>query len=187
MAQKEKSMKNIVKLIISILICELAGVAGSIFTAPAIKTWYALLVKPSFNPPNWVFAPIWTTLFLLMGIALYLVWSKNWHIEVKAGQAEQKTWNPLSRKLFTGSWREENAIAIFVLQLALNILWSVIFFGLKEPGFAFFEILMLWFAILYTIANFWRISKPAGLLLLPYILWVTLAAVLNFSLWQLNG
>ncbi len=180
-------MKNIIKLIISILICELAGVLGSLFTTPAIKTWYAFLEKPSFSPPNWIFAPVWTLLYLLMGISLYLVWVKNWHIEVKAGEAEQKTWNPISRKLFTGSWREENAVAIFVLQLVLNILWLVIFFGLKSPGLAFFEILMLWFAILYTIVNFYRVSKPASFLLFSYILWVTFAAVLNFSVWQLNS
>lgn len=179
-------MKNILKLIISILICESAGILGSFFTMPALKTWYASLTKPSFNPPDAVFAPVWTVLFLLMGISLYLVWSKNFHIEVKAAEAERKTWNPLSRKLFTGSWREENAVAIFILQLLLNVLWSVIFFGLKSPGMAFSEILMLWFAILYTIVNFYRISKAAGLILLPYLLWVTFAAVLNLYIWLLN-
>lgn len=179
-------MKNIIKIIVSILICELAGFVGSIFTMPAIKTWYASLNKPFFNPPNFVFAPVWAVLFLLMGISLYLVWVKNWHIEVKAGEVERKIWNPISRKLLTGSWREENAVLIFSLQLILNVLWSVIFFGLKSPGQAFFEILMLWFAILYTIANFYRISKSASFLLLPYILWVTFAAILNFAVWRLN-
>ena len=180
-------MKNIIKLIVSILICELAGVLGSLFTTPAIKTWYAFLAKPSFSPPDSVFAPVWTLLFLLMGIALYLVWSKNWHIEVKAGQAERKTWNPISRKLFSGSWREENAVLIFSLQLALNVLWSIIFFYFRSPGLAFFEILMLWFAILYTIVNFYRISKSSGFLLLPYLLWVTFAAVLNLYIYLLNN
>jgi len=179
-------MKNVFKFVISILICQSAGVVGSFFTTPAIKTWYAFLIKPSFNPPNYVFAPVWIALFFLMGISLYLVWVKNWHIEIKAGEEKQKTWNPISRKLYTGSWREENVVAIFALQLILNILWTVIFFGLKLPGLAFFEILMLWFAILYTVVNFHRISKLAGLLLLPYILWVSFAAVLNFSVWQLN-
>ncbi|MFH1671289.1 MAG: TspO/MBR family protein [Candidatus Portnoybacteria bacterium] len=174
------------KFIISIVVCQAAGLVGSLFTSPAIGTWYAVLVKPGFTPPNWVFAPVWTILFLLMGIALYLVWVKNWHIEVKAGEAEKKTWNPISKRLFTGSWREENAVLIFSLQLALNILWSIIFFGLKMPGLAFVEILMLWFAILYTIVNFFRISKTAGFLLLPYILWVSFAAVLNFYIYLLN-
>jgi len=182
----KKHMKNIFKFIISILICQLAGVAGSFFTTPSIKTWYVFLVKPSFNPPNFIFAPVWTALFLLMGVSLYLVWKKNWHIEIKPAEVEQKTWNPISKKLFTGSWREENAVLIFSVQLVLNVLWSVIFFGFKSPGLAFFEILMLWFAILYTIVNFYRISKVAGLLLLPYILWVSFAAVLNYSVWQLN-
>lgn len=180
-------MKNVFKLVISIVICELAGILGSFFTAPAIKTWYASLIKPSFNPPNAIFAPVWSILFLLMGVSLYLVWSKNWHIEVKASEAEEKTWNPLSKKLFTGSWREENAVIIFSLQLILNILWSVIFFGLKMPGVAFAEILMLWFAILYTVVNFYRISKTAGFLLLPYLLWVGFASILNFYIYLLNN
>ncbi|MFH1780920.1 MAG: TspO/MBR family protein [Candidatus Nealsonbacteria bacterium] len=179
-------MKNIFKLVISIVICQLAGVVGSFFTMPAIQTWYAFLNKPSFNPPNSVFAPVWTILFLLMGISLYLVWIKNWSSEVSVDDAQKKSWNPLSKKLWFGVWREENAIAIFALQLVLNILWSVVFFGLRLPGYAFFEILMLWFAILYTIVNFYRISKTAGLLLLPYMLWVSFAAVLNFSIWLLN-
>ena len=181
------NQSKIVKFIVSILICQAAGLIGSLFTSPAIPTWYAALEKPSFNPPNWVFAPVWTILFLLMGVSLYLVWAKDWHIEVKAGEVKRKTWNPLSKKLFTGSWREENAVLIFSLQLALNILWSVIFFGLKMPGLAFFEILMLWFAILYTIVNFFRISKTAGFLLLPYLLWVSFAGILNFFIWRLNG
>jgi translocator protein len=179
-------MKNYIKFIISVLICELAGVIGSFFTAPAIKSWYYFLNKPSFSPPNWVFAPVWTILFLLMGISLYLVWSKNFVINISEQDKEKKVWNPISAKLLTGSWREENVVAIFVLQLVLNILWSVIFFGLKMPGVAFFEILMLWFAILYTIVNFYRISKPAAYLLIPYIIWVSFATFLNFSVWRLN-
>jgi tryptophan-rich sensory protein len=153
---------------------------------PAIKNWYFFLNKPSFNPPDWIFAPVWTILFLLMGISLYLVWVKNWAIAVPAEKQEKKSWNPLSTKLWLGSWREENVMAIFALQLILNILWSVLFFGLKLPGPAFFEILMLWFAILYTIINFYRISRSASWLLLPYILWVSFAAILNFFIWRLN-
>lgn len=175
------------KLLISIIICQLAGVIGSIFTTPSISTWYALFQKPDFMPPNWLFAPAWITLFLLMGISLYLVWAKNWSVRVSESQSPaKKAWNPISEKLWVGAWKEENSIAIFILQLILNILWSVIFFGLKLPGPAFFEILMLWFAILYTIINFYRISKIAAYLLIPYILWVTFAAFLNFSIWQLN-
>ncbi len=178
--------QKIIKLVISILICEGAGIIGSFFTAPAIKTWYVSLEKPFFSPPNWIFAPVWTVLFLLMGISLYLVWVKNWRVETPENESAKKAWNPISEKLWSGTWREENAVAIFVLQLVLNILWSVIFFGLKLPSIASAEILMLWVAILYTIVNFYRISKSASFLLLPYILWVTFAAVLNLSVWLLN-
>jgi translocator protein len=179
-------MKNYPKLAISIIVCEAAGLIGSFFTAPAIGSWYYFLNKPSFNPPNWIFAPVWTILFLLMGVSFYLVWLKKWSIREDAESSDRKAWNPVSEKLWTGSWKEENAFMIFVLQLVLNVLWSVIFFGLKFPGIAFFEILMLWFAIFYTIVNFYRISKTAAYLLIPYILWVSFAAFLNFSIWQLN-
>jgi len=121
-----------------------------------------------------------------MGISLYLVWSKNWAIKIPADSPKPKVWNRFSEKLWRGAWQKENVMAIFALQLILNILWSVIFFGLKFPGLAFFEILMLWLAILYTIVNFYRISKLASYLLLPYIFWVTFAAILNFSIWMLN-
>jgi len=179
-------MKNATKLIVSVLICELAGIIGSIFTMPEIRSWYYFLNKPSFSPPNWLFAPVWTILFLLMGISLYLVWSKDFIVNISTNDTQKKAWNPISAKLWSGSWREENAALIFVLQLVLNILWSVIFFGLKSPSLAFVEILMLWFAILYTIVNFYRISKPAAYLLLPYILWVSFATFLNFAIWQIN-
>ena len=152
-------MKNIIKLIISLVICQLAGVIGSFFNIKSIPTWYASLIKPSFNPPNWVFAPVWTTLFLLMGISLYLVWIKG----------------------FT-----KQALIFFSIQLFLNILWSALFFGLKSPFLAFIEIIVLWAFILLTIIYFYRISKPAFYLLLPYILWVSFAAILNFYILVLN-
>jgi tryptophan-rich sensory protein len=164
----------------------MAGAIGLFFTAPAINTWYARLLKPSFNPPDWIFAPVWTILFLLMGISLYLVWEKNWAVGASEDKEERKAWNPISTKLWRGEWREENAICIFFIQLGLNILWTVIFFGLKSFDIAFIEILMLWFAILYTIINFYRISKLAGYLLMPYILWVSFASVLNLFIWWLN-
>lgn len=178
---------NIAKFIVSIVVCQLAGVIGSFFTAPAVSSsWFTELKKPSFFPPNWLFAPAWIVLYLLMGISLFLVWKKNWEVIIPAGGQEKKSWNPFSTKLWTGSWREENAILIFSLQLILNILWSIIFFGLKSSAVAFIEILMLWFSILYTIVNFYRISKPAAYLLMPYILWVSFAALLNFSVLKLN-
>jgi len=177
---------NIFKLIVSIVICELAGVIGSVFTASAISGWYAGLAKPALNPPNWVFGPVWTLLYLLMGISLYLVWKNNWKVENHILEGERKPWNYLSERFWTGSWQKGNVIAIFGIQLILNILWSFIFFGLKNPGLAFFEILALWFAILYTIINFYRVSKASAYLLLPYILWVSFAGYLNYSIWQLS-
>lgn len=155
--------KAITKILIFILICELAGAIGSIFTAPAISTWYATLEKPAFNPPNWLFGPAWTILYLLMGIAAYLIWEKGF------GKKEVKI-----------------ALAIFAIQLFLNIIWSFLFFGLKSPGLALGEIIILWLAIFATLVVFYRISKPAGLILVPYILWVTFAAILNFAVVQLN-
>jgi benzodiazapine receptor len=154
---------NIFKIIASILICQLAGFIGSIFTAPAIPNWYAQLKKPSFTPPSWLFAPAWITLFFLMGISLYLIWNRGLE------RGEVKT-----------------ALFIFTIQLILNILWSFLFFGLKSPLLGLVDIVLLWFAILVTILSFYRISPKAAFLLIPYILWVSFATLLNFSIWQLN-
>jgi tryptophan-rich sensory protein len=134
----------------------MAGIFGSIATTPSVKTWYLTLVKPSFNPPSWIFAPVWTILFFLMGVALYLVWTKK------------------------------NNLFWFWVQLLLNIIWSFIFFGLHLPTIALYEIILLWFAILMTIMKFWSYNKNASLLLIPYLLWVTFASFLNFSITQLN-
>jgi translocator protein len=175
-----------IKFLASIIICELAGAVGAIFTTPSVAAWYKNLNKPSFNPPNWIFAPVWTTLFILMGISLYLVWSKNWNVKNELKIKNKKPWNSLSKKFLSGSWRKANIILIFSLQLVLNVLWSAIFFGAHSPAVAFFELLMLWFAIIFTIVNFYRVSKTAALLLLPYILWVSFAGVLNYFLWVLN-
>jgi translocator protein len=160
----QRSKKGEVLILFSsIIICQLAGIIGSIFTTPAIPTWYANINKPTFRPPNWVFAPVWTTLFLLMGIALFLIWRKGL--------------NEKDIKI---------AIAVFAFQLVLNTLWSFLFFGLKSPFAAFIEIIFLWVAILASIILFFRISRLAGALLIPYILWVSFASILNFSIWRLN-
>ncbi len=151
------------KLIISVLICQGVGVIGALFTSPAISTWYSMIQKPSFNPPNWIFAPVWTLLFLLMGISLYLVWNKGLNYK-----------------------RVKVAIFIFFFQLILNTLWSILFFALQSPLLALIEIIILWLAILMTIIIFYRISKVAAYLLLPYILWVSFASVLNFSILIIN-
>ena len=156
-------MKQSLKLIFALAIPLLAGGIGSIFTTPAIPTWYADLIKPALNPPAWVFGPVWTTLFVLMGISAFLVWKKGLeHKPVKI------------------------ALGIFIGQLVLNTLWSIIFFGLHSPGEAFVELVILWLAILATIIAFARISRLAVWLLIPYILWVSFAGYLNYSIWQLN-
>jgi len=177
---------KIYKLLISIIICEMAGVVGSFFTTTEINGWYKSLNKPSFNPPGWIFGPVWTTLFVLMGISLYLIWENKWEPKNKINFKNKKSWNKTSQKLLSGSWQKANIIIIFATQLILNVLWSVIFFGMHSPEVAFFELIMLWFAILFTIINFYRISKIAALLLTPYILWVSFAGVLNYFVWILN-
>lgn len=156
-------LRELFGVAIAILVCETAGIIGSIFTASSVATWYATLAKPALNPPAWVFGPVWTTLYALMGIAAFLVWRKGLeHRDVKI------------------------ALGIFAVQLVLNTLWSVIFFGLHSPGGALVEIVFLWLAILATIISFARISKPAAWLLIPYVAWVGFAAYLNFTIWMLN-
>lgn len=151
------------QLVFSLVLPLLAGVVGSIFTTPKISTWYQGLVKPSFNPPNYLFGPVWTVLFIMMGLALFIVWQKG--ISVKKVQV---------------------GIFLFCGQLVLNIFWSIIFFGLERPWFAFMEIIVLWLAIAATARQFFQINRTAGYLFLPYLLWVSFAAVLNFYIWRLN-
>jgi translocator protein len=153
---------NIYKLIFAIAICQVAGLVGSLFTAPAILGWYASLSKPTFNPPSWVFGPVWIFLYLLMGIALYLI-------------------------LVDKNKNKTLALWLFGIQLVLNSLWSIIFFGLQSPLYALIEIILLWVAIVFTIKQFWKLNVKAGALLFPYIAWVTFAMVLNYSIWQLNS
>jgi benzodiazapine receptor len=156
--------KYVFKLIVSIVACQLAGVIGSVFTTPAIPTWYAALVKPPFTPPSWLFAPAWITLYVLMGISASLVWRVG---------LDQK--------------RVRTALILFLLQLVLNALWSVAFFGLQSPLGGIIVIVLLWAAILLTILKFFRISTAAGALLVPYIAWVTFAATLNACIYVLNS
>jgi len=159
-----KNVHESIKLIVSITICLFAGFLGSFFTIPAIPTWYATLTKPSFAPPNWLFFPVWTTLFVMMGISLYLVWRRGLE-----GQ------------------QVKNALVIFAVQLILNVLWSAAFFGLRSPLSGLIEISILWISIAFTIMIFMKISRTAGLLLIPYIIWVSFAAILNFMIWRLNS
>jgi benzodiazapine receptor len=158
-----KLEKKLLRLASSIAICQLAGVVGSISTISAIPTWYAVLEKPFFAPPNWLFAPIWITLYFLMGVSLYIVWN----IWISRGPVR-------------------TAIYLFGIQLVLNALWPALFFGLESPFLGLIEIAILWVAIALTVFRFYRISKQAALLLLPYISWVTVALMLNLSIWILN-
>lgn len=152
------------KLIVSLLITLSIGFSGSFFTRPEIEGWYAGLSKPWFNPPNWLFGPVWTTLYVMMGIALWLVWKSQAAIQVK-----------------------RTAILLFALQLLLNFSWSLIFFNLHQIGWALVEIVLLWIFILLTILWFAKIDKKAAWLLVPYISWVSFATILNFYIWKLNG
>jgi len=151
------------KLAISLGVCLLAGIVGSVFTVNSIPTWYAGLIKPSLAPPNWLFGPVWTLLYILMGLSAYLIWEKGW------------SKNEVRR-----------ALDVFGAQLILNFFWSVIFFGFRSPQYAFIEIAVLWLAIAYSIERFYRIKKSAAYLLIPYLMWVTFAAYLNYSIWILN-
>lgn len=148
----------------SILICQTAGMVGSIFTIRSVDTWYAGIEKPVFNPPNWVFGPVWTVLYLLMGVSLFLVWRKG-----------------IRREGATG------ALVVFLIQLLLNGLWSFAFFGCRSPLAGLAVIVLLWAAILATIARFSRISRPAAILLVPYIAWVSFAVLLNGAVFMLNS
>ncbi len=155
--------KSVIKLFSSVLICLGAGFIGSFFTTPQIAGWYQTLNKPTWNPPSWLFGPVWTTLFILMGIALYLVWQKAGH-----------------------SKSARRATIFFLVHLLFNIFWSVLFFGLNNPFYAFLEIIVLWLMILTLIIWFFKLDKKAGSLLIPYLLWVSFASFLNYTIWQLN-
>ena len=156
-------MKTYIRLIISVALCQAAGIIGSLFTTPAISSWYASLRKPAFAPPNWVFAPVWTTLYFLMGISLFIVWNIG---------------------LEKNSVRK--SIVVFGIQLLLNVFWSYLFFGLKSPLLGLVEIVVMWLMILLTILVFFRISKKAAVLLIPYLMWVSVASYLNYSILVLN-
>jgi translocator protein len=153
-------IKEWLGLLVSLVTCFAVAGLGSLATTPNIPTWYATLNKPTWTPPNWAFGPVWTVLYGMMAVAVWLVWRK-------AG------WNM--------------AVTIFAVQLALNLAWSFIFFGFHQPGLAFLEIVMLWLAIAATVLMFFQVSPVAASLLIPYLLWVSYAAALNFAIWRLNG
>jgi translocator protein len=155
--------RHLGKLIASIAIAQSAGLIGSLFTLESVATWYPTLTKPSWNPPSWVFGPVWTLLYTMIGVALYLVWTRHigGHIRIL--------------------W-----LRIFGVQLVLNALWSVLFFGARTLDYALIEIAFLWCSILALILLALRFDKRVSLLLIPYLLWVSFASYLNYTLWVLN-
>lgn len=156
-------MKNTLKLVVSVLVCLATGAVGSVFTISSIPTWYVHLNKPTFSPPNFLFAPVWTTLYILMAIAFFLIWKKG-----------------------TKTKKIRDALFLFGIQLALNFVWTPVFFGLKNVGLAFVIIVAMWIYILKTIFAFAKINKIASYLLYPYLAWVSFASILNLSVWLLN-
>lgn len=156
-------MKPIYKLIIAVLIPLSVGSLAGYFTASSVNGWYTTLVKPSFNPPNWLFAPVWTSLDIMMGIALFLVWNSGAAEDVK-----------------------RTAVTLFIVQLVLNFLWSFVFFYAQQPGWALVNIILMWIFIFLTILWFGKISSLSAWLLVPYICWVSFATVLNYAIWKLN-
>lgn len=157
-------MNKTVKIAIALIICLMVGYSASVVTRPSVETWYPTIIKPSFNPPNWIFMPVWTLLYIFMGVAAGLVWDK-----IKEQNEEVK-----------------KALGFFLIQLTLNAIWSYIFFGLKNPMLAFVEIALLWLMIYETYFKFNKINKIAGYLLIPYMAWVAFAGILNASIWWLN-
>lgn len=157
---------NWIKLIIALILPQLAGLIGSLATAQAISTWYVSLNRPNFAPPNWLFAPVWILLFILMGIAFYLIWAKTVKKEEKKLQ--------------------DRAIRLFLIQLVFNTLWSIIFFGQQLLFLAFLEIIMLWILILLTILQFKKLNQLSAYLMIPYLLWVSFAGILNLAFALLN-
>jgi len=149
-------------MVASIVLCFGVAGVGSVATSRSVSTWYVALAKPSWTPPGWLFGPVWSALYLMMGVAAWLVWRR-------AG--------------FSGA---RLALGLFAAQLVLNAAWSWLFFGFRMPGLAFGELIVLWCAIVATLAAFWRTTAPAGLLMLPYLLWTSFAACLNFAIWRLN-
>jgi tryptophan-rich sensory protein len=155
------NMKNLISLIVFLAIClGIAAVAGLV-TVANIPTWYAGLAKPSFTPPNAIFGPVWTLLYILIAISGWMVWRKI-------------------------GFSPDRPMAIYGLQLALNFAWSFIFFGAHLVGLAVVNVLLLWLAIVWNIAMFWRVDRVAAALLLPYLAWVSFASALNVAVWQLN-
>jgi len=163
-------LSNPFKLIISLVLPFIAGFIGALATMPALPQWYASLTKPALNPPDWIFAPIWSILYLMMGFALYLIWRQLSNPSIATWQ------KPAIRQ----------SISIFLLHLVINSAWSIVFFSAQSPFTALFVITFLLLLIIILIIKFYLIDKAAAFLLLPYFLWTCFATYLNYSIWQLN-
>lgn len=157
-----KTSTDTIGLFLFILLCLLVSALGGAITSNSVDTWYQEINKPSFNPPDWVFAPIWIALYMLMGIAAWRIWRKS------------------RPKLITTS------LTVFYAQLVLNLIWSYLFFGMQRIDLALFEIVILLIVIIANTILFWRLDRQAGICFLPYIAWVTYAMILNASIWILN-
>jgi tryptophan-rich sensory protein len=156
-----RARNGLIALAVSIAIALAVGALGGLATASSVGDWYVTLNKPAFNPPNAIFGPVWTTLYVLMAVAAWRVWRS-----ARAGRGQ--------------------ALALYAGQLVLNLAWSVIFFGLRQPGFALIDVAFLLAAVIATGVAFWRVDRPAGLMMAPYCAWVAFASVLNFEIWRLN-
>lgn len=159
----EKRMVHALSLVVCIGLCLGVAFIGSLATQTSVGDWYKTLQKPTWNPPSYIFGPVWTVLYICMGVSLWCVW-------IRRGQT------PI-----------QGALVLFGIQLLANALWSFLFFGMKNPLWAFWDILVLWVAIAATMVVFWKISKTAGWLFLPYFLWVSFATFLNYTIWRMNG
>lgn len=179
-------MKNLPKFFISVIGCQLIGLLGTPFTISAIPTWYAYLNKPFFAPPNWIFGPVWTILYFMMGVSFFLIWKlesekKNMGIR----ELIQVFFNKIKGSK-NSSEKRKSAQKYFLIQLGLNFIWSPVFFGLRSPFIALFIIAAMWFFIVLTIKKFYPLSKLSAYLLVPYLLWVSFASILNLAIVILN-
>ena len=154
--------RQAVGLVVVVIVTFAAAGIGSVFTSASVSQWYPALEKPSWTPPGWLFGPVWTLLYALMAAAAWVIWRKEGWAGARA------------------------ALLLYAVQLALNAAWSPLFFGLRMPGIAFAELVVLWMAIVATVAAFWRRSLAAAVLMLPYVVWTTFAAALNLAIWRMN-
>ena len=150
-------------LVVVVVVTFAAAGIGSVFTSGSVSEWYPSIEKPSWTPPGWIFGPVWTALYTLMAVAAWVIWRKEGWAGARA------------------------ALVLYAVQLALNAAWSPLFFGLRMPGVAFAELVVLWMAVIATAVAFWKKSPLAGALLVPYVLWTTFAAALNLAIWRLNA